>query len=51
LHKGLLGVNAREILNRNHHDSKIVKNMLPWAKKGGACSVTGMTDFGKNSVF
>ena len=25
LHKGLLGVNAREILNRNHHDSKIAK--------------------------
>ena len=25
LHKGLLGINAREILNRNHHDSKIAK--------------------------
>ena len=25
LHKGLLGVNAREILNRDHHDSKIAK--------------------------
>ena len=25
LHKGLLGVNACEILNRNHHDSKIAK--------------------------
>jgi hypothetical protein len=25
LHKGLLGVNAREILNRNHHGSKIAK--------------------------
>ena len=33
LHKGLLGVNAREILNRNHHCQKIVKNPLPWAKK------------------
>ena len=33
LHKGLLGVNAREILNRNHHCQKIVKNLLPWAKK------------------
>jgi len=25
LHKWLLGINAREILNRNHHDSKIAK--------------------------
>ena len=25
LHEGLLGINAREILNRNHHDSKIAK--------------------------
>ena len=25
LHEGLLGVNAREILNRNHHGSKIAK--------------------------
>ena len=25
LHKGLLGVNAREILNRDDHDSKIAK--------------------------
>ena len=25
LHKGLLSINAREILNRNHHDSKIAK--------------------------
>ena len=33
LHKGLLGINAREILNRNHHCQKIVKNPLPWAKK------------------
>ena len=33
LHKGLLGVNAREILNCNHHCQKIVKNLLPWAKK------------------
>ena len=33
LHEGLLGVNAREILNRNHHCQKIVKNPLPWAKK------------------
>ena len=33
LHKGLLGVNAREILNCNHHCQKIVKNPLPWAKK------------------
>lgn len=33
LHKGLLGVNAREIMNRNHHCQKIVKNLLPWAKK------------------
>ena len=33
LHKGLLGVNAREILNRNHHCQKIVKNLLLWAKK------------------
>ena len=33
LHEGLLGVNAREILNRNHHCQKIVKNLLPWAKK------------------
>lgn len=25
LHKGLLSINAREILNRNHHGSKIAK--------------------------
>ncbi len=33
LHEGLFGVNAREILNCNHHCQKIVKNLLPWAKK------------------